>query len=155
MFNGSRYPKILVMQTSKRHRSFVPGTPEVDVRPFERIAPKGFAFVVTPTIPSVNSPPHIKPDITVDDLIDDLEYASKPNKMFTLLGIMYIQNGNFFRFEKLLNAAEFAIRYDFMTLELYTHLKTFLAQGRLQNQQEWLYLQKKAFQALCITQATA
>ena len=143
------------MQTAKRQRPLVPHTSEVDVRPFECIEPKGFAFVMTPTIPSVDLPPHIKPDITTEDLIDDLEYASVPNKMFTLLGKMYIQEGNFFRFEKLLNAVDFTKEHEFMTLELYTYLRQFLTQDRLRSQQEWLYLQKRAFKALCITQSTA
>ena len=152
MFYGSRYPKSLIMQTAKRQRPLVPHTSEVDVRPFECIVPKGFAFVAPP---SVDLPLHIKPDITTEDLIDDLEYASVPNKMFTLLGKMYIHEGNFFRFEKLLNAAEFTNGYEFMTLGLYNYLKEHLTRHRWSSQREWVYLQQKSFKALCITQSTA
>jgi len=88
-----------------------------------------------------------KPDITVRDLKKDLSEASSQRKMFTLLGVRYIQEDNPQRFEKLLAAAKslkkplFARRPDaYMTEDLYMVLEVVLEQGKVHPYKYWMHL---------------
>jgi len=88
-----------------------------------------------------------KPDITIRDLKKDLSEASSPHKMFTLLGVHYIQEDNPQRYEKLLAAAKslkeplFARRPNaYMTDDLYMILEVALKQGKVHPYKYWMHL---------------
>lgn len=91
-----------------------------------------------------------KPDITIEDLEDDLSYASSTRKMFTLIGIKYIQENNPFRFSKLLIAAQNIHDEPYMTADLYDILYLCIECGIMSPREEWMRLFNSSHAGLII-----
>lgn len=89
-----------------------------------------------------------KPSLTVADLVHSLQESEDSEKMFTLLGIQYLEESNPKRFIMLMMAGESIFARPFMTVELYCELSRYYNVNALVPKPKWTAIKEASHKSL-------